>query len=213
LRRAWRYVVRGWYEPGALYVLKEALGLATAKGRYIYVSDGGHWENLGLTELLRRRCTHVVVVDASGDAGLGDIGRAIAVSRAELGVDVKLDPRATLADDDKLAAGPVAVGTVRYPDGQEGDIYYARSVLWDDAPSDLHLFARREPLFPNHPTANQFLSGEVFDAYRTLGYAVGEHLVSKLRLPPAQRDEPAAREGAADPARTRAPRRPSRRLV
>jgi hypothetical protein len=171
-------------------VLKEGLGLADAQGRYIYVSDGGHWENLGLTELLRRRCTHVVVVDASGDPGLGDIGRAIAVTRAELGVEIKLDPRRTLAEDSDLARSPVAVGSFRYPDGQEGDIYYARSVLWEGAPSDLHLFASREHLFPNHPTSNQFLSGELFDAYRALGWAVGEELVSAMSLPPPGFDEP-----------------------
>ena len=67
------------------------LGLASAHGKFFYVSDGGHWENLGLTELLRRRCTHIVAVDASGSASLADIGRAMAVARAELGVEFKFD--------------------------------------------------------------------------------------------------------------------------
>jgi Patatin-like phospholipase len=189
LRRLWRYIVRGWWEPGAWYVLKEGLGLADTDSRYIYVSDGGHWENLGLTELLRRRCTHIVVVDASGDPGLGDIGRAIAVARAELGVEVRLDPRPTSPGRAELAESPFAVGSFRYPDGQEGDIYYARSVLWESAPSDLHLFAAQEHPFPNHPMSNQFLTGELFDAYRALGWAVGEELVSAISLPPASFDE------------------------
>ncbi len=187
--RLWRYVVRGWREPGALYVLKEGLGLVNANGRYVYVSDGGHWENLGLTELLRRGCTHVVVVDASGDPGLGDIGRAMAVARAELGVEFKLDPRGTLAKEGELADSPVAVGSFEYPDGRQGQIYYARSVLWKGAPSDLHLFAGREQLFPNHPTSNQFLSGELFDAYRALGWAVGGALGEKISIPPDSWDE------------------------
>jgi Patatin-like phospholipase len=192
LRRAVRYIIRGWREPGAWYVLKEGLGLADTGGRYIYVSDGGHWENLGLTELLRRRCSHIVVVDASGDPGLGDIGRAIAVSRAELGVEVTLDPRPTSQGDGKLACSPVAVGSFTYPDGEKGDIYYARSVLWEGAPSDLHLFAAQAPLFPNHPTSNQFLTGELFDAYRALGWAVGGELEAAISLPPGRRDEPRA---------------------
>lgn len=190
VRRGCAYIVRGWREPGAWYVLKEGLGLVDAQGRYIYVSDGGHWENLGLTELLRRRCTHIVVVDASGDRGLGDIGRAMAIARAELGVEVRLDPRATMPDEGKRAESPYAVGTFTYEDGLEGDIFYARSVLWEGAPSDLHLFADREALFPNHPTSNQFLSGELFDAYRALGWAVGDELASDLVLPQERFDEP-----------------------
>ena len=194
-RRAWRYAVRGWQEPGGWYVLKEALGLASVKGKYIYVSDGGHWENLGVTELLRRRCSHIVVVDASGDADLGDIGRAVAVARAELGVEVRLDPRTTSPADGALAASPVAVGSFVYPDGQRGEIYFARSVLWDGAPPDLQMLADRDKLFPNHPTGNQFLTGELFDAYRALGWAVGEVLVGQLRLPPTHFDEHAAPQG------------------
>jgi G:T/U-mismatch repair DNA glycosylase len=185
-----RYVVRGWREPGAWYVLKEGLGLAGTKGRYIYVSDGGHWENLGLTELFRRRCTHIIAVDASGSATLGDIGRAMSVARAELGVEVDLDPRGAVADANGLASSPVVVGNFKYPDGQLGAIYFARSVLWDGAPVDLRLFAEHEKAFPNHPTANQFLSGEVFDAYRALGWAVGGELESKVHLPPPAFDEP-----------------------
>lgn len=193
------YVLRKWFEPGAWYVLKEGLGIVDAHGRYIYVTDGGHWENLGLTELLRRRCTHVVVVDASGDPSLADVGRAMAVARAELGVEFKLDPRVTRPGKDDLADTPVAVGTFKYADGQVGDIFYARSVLWKHAPSDLHLLATHESRFPNHPTSNQFLSGDLFDAYRALGWAVAEELTAVLSLPPEKYDEPR-------PSATRRPR-------
>ncbi len=190
MRRIGRSIVSGWRAPGAWYVLKEGLGLVHTRGRYIFVSDGGHWENLGLTELLRRRCTHIVVVDASSDAGLGDLGRAVAVARAELNVEIRLDPRGTVPDEARLAETPVAVGTFRYPDGEVGDIFYARSVLWSEAPSDLHLFASHSRRFPNHPTSNQFLSGERFDAYRALGWAVGGELIKAMSLPHMRFDEP-----------------------
>ena len=35
---------------------------------YLYVSDGGHWENLGIVEALRRGCTELIVISASGMA-------------------------------------------------------------------------------------------------------------------------------------------------
>jgi hypothetical protein len=210
VRRLWRYVVRGWHEPGAWYVLKEALGLASVKGKFIYISDGGHWENLGVTELLRRRCTNIIVVDASGDAGLGDIGRAIAVARAELGVEIRLDPYATCPGDDGLAASPVAVGSFEYPDGQQGQIYFARCVLWAGAPTDLQLLAARDRLFPSHPTGNQFLSGELFDAYRALGWAVAEELDRHVQLPSARLDERLRRQPGTR--RAGGPRQPVRKF-
>jgi hypothetical protein len=195
-RRTVRSLIRRWREPGALYVLKEGLGLAKARDPYVYVSDGGHWENLGLTELLRQGCTHVIAIDASGDPGLGDVGRAMSVARAELGVDFSLDPRKTLGKDGQPPSSPVAVGSFTYPEGDVvGQIYYCRSVLWRDAPSDLHLFAAEDSRFPNHPTSNQFLSGELFDAYRGLGWAAGKELtkVLKKKVPPPVPDgiEPA----------------------
>jgi hypothetical protein len=182
-----RSIVRRWKEPGSFYVLKEGLGQVSANGQYIYVSDGGHWENLGLTELLRRECTHVIAVDASGDPGLGDIGRAMSVARAELGVEFDLDPRDTLPRGEDLPASPIVEGTFTDADNRVGQIYYCRSVLWRDAPSDLHLFKAHDSRFPNHPTSNQFLSGELFDAYRGLGWAVGKQLTDLLKekVPPA----------------------------
>jgi hypothetical protein len=200
VQRLWRYVVRGWHEPGAWYVLKEALGLASVKGKYIFISDGGHWENLGVAELLRRRCSDVIVVDASGDAGLGDIARAISVARAELGVEIDLDPRTTCPGEDGLAESPVAVGSIRYPNGQQGQIYFARCVLWKGAPTDLQLLAQRDKLFPSHPTGNQFLSGELFDAYRALGWAVTEELHKHLQLTSAELDELLKHHAAPRPA-------------
>lgn len=194
LRKALDAVGKGWREPGALYVLKEALGLANAKRDYVYVSDGGHWENLGLAELLQRRCTEVIVVDASGDPGLGDISRAMSVARAEAGVEFDFDPSCTIAGEDGLAESPVKAGSFRYHDGLEGHIYYIRCVLWKDAPSDLRLFAERERPFPNHPTSNQFLSGELFDAYRALGWSVGDFLVPELSLLPARFGHPVPSE-------------------
>ena len=34
---------------------------------YVYLSDGGHFENLGIYEMVRRRCRLIVVSDAGRD--------------------------------------------------------------------------------------------------------------------------------------------------
>ena len=191
VRRVGRALAAGWREPGGLYVLKEAMGLAGTRGRFIHVSDGGHWENLGLVELIRRRCTHMIVVDASagGRSPLQDIARAAALARSDLGAEVRLDPAATLPSAaTSRAEEPVAVGSVTYPDGSMGVIYYARCVLWDGVPMDLAVFREKDHQFPQHPTSNQLFSGEQFDAYRALGWEVAAALAQRANVPLDQFD-------------------------
>src|SRR6185295_8570100 len=46
----------------------EMLGLTDDRNTWIYLSDGGHFENLGLYELVLRRCAVIVVSDGGADA-------------------------------------------------------------------------------------------------------------------------------------------------
>lgn len=182
------FVRNGWREPGALYVLREAIGALSLKKRFIYLTDGGHWENLGMVELLRRRCTHVLCFDASADQVMGgqDIGRAMALARSELGVDVRLDPRPTMPTGDACSDDSAVLGSIVYPDGQEGRLIYAKATLPRNATWDLHAFKSRESKFPNHSTSQQFFTDEQFEAYRSLGHAAGRRAVELLNLPPAR---------------------------
>jgi hypothetical protein len=176
---------KGWHEPGALYVLREALGGTRSTHRFIYLTDGGHWENLGLVELLRRRCTHVLCFDASvdqGGAGL-DLGRAMALARSELGADIDLDPAPVLPDANGLGRDTAAAGRIRYPDQQDAKLVYARAVLTEQSSWDLHAFRARDARFPNHSTTKQFFSDEQFEAYRTLGYEAGRRALELLNIP------------------------------
>ncbi|MGH2373968.1 MAG: hypothetical protein ACRDIC_10950 [bacterium] len=185
LRRLLTWARDGWHEPGALYVLREALGAASSTRRYIYLTDGGHWENLGLVELLRRRCTHVLCFDASYDAkGLGlDVGRAIALARSDLNAQVDLDPRSVLPGTDGFSEAMAVDGAVVYPTGESANLVYAKAVLTKDASWDLHAFNARDSRFPNHSTTQQTFTDEQFEAYRKLGYDAGLEALVKLRLP------------------------------
>ncbi|MCS7479456.1 hypothetical protein ACFFQW_39895 [Umezawaea endophytica] len=184
--RLWNSIRDGWHEPGALYVLREALGGAKSTHRYIYLTDGGHWENLGLVELLRRRCTHVLCFDATCDqTGDGlDIGRAIALARSELSADVDLDPRPVMPDSDGLSQSMAVAGSVRYPmPDQEAKLVYAKAVLTAGSSWDLQAFKRRDRRFPNHSTSQQMFTDEQFEAYRTLGYEAGKKALELLNIP------------------------------
>jgi hypothetical protein len=71
-------------------LLQEAFGLTTDGKRYVYLSDGGHFEDLGLYEMVRRRCRFIVVVDAGEDARLSfdDLGNAIRKIYIDLGIRI-----------------------------------------------------------------------------------------------------------------------------
>jgi hypothetical protein len=190
-------IVDGWREPGALYVLREALGGLNLKHRFIYLTDGGHWENLGLVELLRRRCTDMLCFDASADhAGAGqDLGRAIALARSELGADIELDPRPVLAGDDGCSTDVAVRGTVHYPDQQDGRLVYAKATMTSGASWDLQAFKARDGRFPNHSTSQQIFTDEQFEAYRSLGHAAGRRAVELLNIPPSQLADAASANG------------------
>jgi hypothetical protein len=181
-------IVEGWREPGALYVLREAIGGLTLAHRYVYLTDGGHWENLGLVELLRRRCTDVLCFDASADAAgaAGDIGRAIALARSELGADVTLDPAPTRPLDGTSSADLAVRGDVHYPDGGQARLVYAKATLTEALSWDLRSFQHRDGRFPHHSTARQIFTDEQFEAYRSLGHAAGRRAVELLNLPTSQ---------------------------
>ena len=84
---------------GLYYLLAELMGLANEKRDYIYLSDGGHFDNLGLYELIRRRCKFIVCCDAGADPqfGFDDLGMAIRKIRADFGVDTSTSTTAKLS--------------------------------------------------------------------------------------------------------------------
>jgi hypothetical protein len=85
-----------WQPPRPSYLLRELFGRNRADGRYLFVTDGGHYENLGLVELLRRGCTKIYCFDASGGESFSELGEAVALARSELGVEIEIDPTALL---------------------------------------------------------------------------------------------------------------------
>ena len=74
-------------------MLAEAFGLTDAANPYVYLSDGGHFENLGLYEMVLRRCHYIVVSDGSCDAdrSFTDLGNAIRKIRIDLGIDIEIE--------------------------------------------------------------------------------------------------------------------------
>ncbi|MBI5616913.1 MAG: patatin-like phospholipase family protein [Gammaproteobacteria bacterium] len=173
--RRWR---RGGPRFGLFNILKELFGSVDEDSRYVYVSDGGHFDNMGLYELVRRGCTRIVVCDGEADGAyqFEGIASAIAKCRADLDVDIVLDVTEIrpLADGGPCLAHFVR-GEVRYPEGTPGTLLYLKSSLVDREmlAADLRHYAYAHTDFPHQSTDDQWFDESQFEAYRLLGLCIG----------------------------------------
>lgn len=159
-----------WF-PGA-QLISEMLGLTHGGGKYVHLSDGGHFENLALYELVRRRCRFIFCVDAAADPKrrFSDLGNAIQKCRVDFGTEIEIDVAAMRSEgSDERPQARCAVGRIRYPDGSLGTLLYLKPTLLGDEPSDVMHYASSHPDFPQQPTGDQFFDEAQFESYRRLG--------------------------------------------
>jgi hypothetical protein len=163
-------------------LLSELLGKTDNQGNYVHLSDGGHFDNLGLYELVRRRCRYILAVDAAEDRGRtsDNLANAIRLCRRDFGVHIEIDTM-KLAERGvtHLTEGHYAVGTIHYEDvdnGQQpGTLVYLKISMTGDEPSDLLEYHAKHQEFPHDPTLpDQFFDETQFECYR----ALGEHVAS-----------------------------------
>jgi hypothetical protein len=166
-----------WLKTGPkvalFHLLREVFGLTDKASGYVYLSDGGHFENLGIYELVRRRCRYIIACDAGADPryGFEDLGNAIRKCRTDLGVEIDLDVR-QIAELDALRynGAPCAVGAIRYSEDQVGTILYIKASRRAGVPSDVMHYASENAAFPHESTSDQFFSESQFESYRRLGH-------------------------------------------
>lgn len=162
--------------PRLSYLLKEMFGIHDLDDPYIYLTDGGHWENTGLVELIRDSdFTEVVCIDADEKPRqtVTQIAQAINLAALECGTEIKLslDPLRGPADAGRggdYSPQSVALGLIQRGD-RVGLLWYAKPVLTADAPLDLLSYAECDPDYPATSTVDQFFHIAQFKAYRDLG--------------------------------------------
>ena len=186
-------------------LLYELLGMTTDDKKWVYLSDGGHFENLGVYELVRRRCRFIVACDAGqdGDVTFEDLGNAIERCRADFGVDIEIDLGKLRRRCRRRSERHCAIGTIRYDRldaarrrrrrrSSPGTLLYIKTSLTGDEPADVLSYAAEHPAFPHESTSDQFFDESQFESYRALGFhAVCERLqhrrLRRRALPDARR--------------------------
>ena len=197
--------------PRQVRLLYEVAGRHRARSTFLYVTDGGHIENLGLLELLRRECTTIVCLDAAGGSTetFSTLGQAIALAASELNVRIVIDPAQDLEPfGDRTNRADHTVGVITYASGKVGRLIYGKALVTADSPWDVRAYAAKDRRFPATPTSDQLFSGETFDAYQALGRHVGKQCADVVTgaAAPRRGRRPA---GVADIRENVAPRRPS----
>jgi len=177
-----------------LWWMKEALGQTREDNAYVYLSDGGHFENLGLYEMVARRCRFIVVSDAGADPGhtFEDLGNAIRKIRVDFGIDIEIDLDTLRKNNDaKFTQWHLAIGTIRYDQADKmapvGTLIYVKACLTGDEPADILEYAHSQPDFPHQTTSDQFFDEAQFESYRRLG----EHTAREV-FRPAKNTSPVA---------------------
>jgi hypothetical protein len=176
--------MRLFWRPNPLWLFREMLSRLDAKRRGIYVSDGGHFENTGMYQLLKRRCRVIVAVDATTDAsmtfdGLADLKR---YARVDLNVEIDIDVAPMKLDGDGVCRTHCVVGRIRYPTTQtlaasEGILFLVKSSLTGDEDVEIQSYKSRAPHFPHEPLSDQFFDEGQFEAYSRLGHHAAASLL------------------------------------
>jgi len=175
------------------------LGMASHEDPIVYLSDGGHFENLGMYELLRRRCKFIIAVDCSGEPsdpedelnfqGLAEPARR---GRIDFGIDIDIDLRPLMRNPEtREVKSHFAVGRIHYPteSGQVGDVpseqstgilvYIKPGRVEGQLPPDIINYSRQiGPAFPHDPTSDQQFDSPQFESYRKLGFLAGRAVIT-----------------------------------
>ncbi len=155
------------------------------EGDFVQLTDGGHFENLALYELIRRRTRLIVLCDGGADPDyqFSDFANAVEKVRIDFGTLILADcedlqplvPRkkagAKVAEDDiECAERGYIMCTIIYPDNSQGRLLYLKTTFFEQLSADLYGYKKTHPQFPDEPTSDQFFDEKQFEAYRELGF-------------------------------------------
>ena len=173
-------------------LMAELFGMTNEESSYVYLSDGGHFEDLALYEMVRRRCRWIIVCDGAqdGEHAFEDLGNAVRKIRIDLGVRISFPDSSLLRADKDAKPADVpyyAIGTIDYPSDRtpaggpapRGRVLYIKpGVRGSEAAADVIAYQRANPEFPQQTTGDQWFDEPQLEAYRALGYLMFDRIVA-----------------------------------
>jgi hypothetical protein len=163
--------------------------------KFVELTDGGHFENLGLYELVRRKLGLILIVDGEADPTISLHSLVSATRRVEQDFNASLTffeglgperlimyPGPGYPAGVRYAKSPFIVGKLTYDDGTEGTLILVKATVIKEMDFTTSGYLASNPDFPHQSTVDQFFNPDQFDAYRYLGYESGLQAIEKLQL-------------------------------
>jgi len=159
----------------------ELLGSTNDRGQAVYLSDGGHFDNLGIYEMFRRRCAVIVVVDADADPDCKLLDLGAALRRAEIDMEVRVEWTDWLGSrtDRKPETSGLGFGRIFYKEGGEGVLVYMKPDYGPDLPVTVRAYGAEHATFPHESTLDQWFTESQFESYRALGLWQAARMLGK----------------------------------
>jgi hypothetical protein len=191
-----------WFPPNLLApgIRQGLFGSGTTENAFfIELTDGGHFDNTGLYELIRRRVKIIVLSQGSQDVNysMDDLANTIQRVRVDFGVHIRFTSDTYPLDAIRpTELGAVvrrgwALGTIKYPGtDKQGILLYLQASPIAGMNADTVSYWRRNVDFPNQTTADQFFDEEQLEAYRELGMGIAQTAVKSLKGEYEPWDEP-----------------------
>lgn len=169
-------------------ILCELTGSANGRADWVNLTDGGHFENLGVYELIRRRCRLIVVVDAGCDSKyhFEDLANLLIKCWTDFGVHIHFDEKKFeylhQKKDSRYCRANGIIGDIEYDKKNNvyGQLIYLKSSMTGDEWPDIRHYADMHEDFPHETTADQFFDENQFEAYRHLGFKIATEMVKTL---------------------------------
>jgi hypothetical protein len=167
---------------------------------YLELTDGGHFDNTGLYELIRRRVDTIYYSSAGADPNftLDDIGSLLVRIQVDFDVTItfndEMEGLMPGSDGDSVYARRFGFsrmgfdkGTIHYPatatePAKKGTLYIVRATLVRDLPAEIYSYRAQHEEFPNQSTNDQFFNEVQVEAYRELGLRLTAQMCSALSI-------------------------------
>ncbi|MBL8221789.1 MAG: hypothetical protein JNL62_21310 [Bryobacterales bacterium] len=165
------------------YLFRELFGWAEDDDVYVNISDGGHFDNLGLYELIRRECDLIIVGDGEEDKDyvFESLGMAIRRCRVDFEAEIEIDvSRIRPKSEGAVSDTHFAIGWIKYKSNKKGVLVYLKSSVTGEEPYDVEQYRRRNPAFPHQSTGDQFFSESQFESYRQVGMTAAEEMWRRI---------------------------------
>ena len=165
---------------GVLWFIRELFCKTHENVNYVYLSDGGHFENMGIYELVRRKCKYIVLVDGEEDSKweFGGFAEAVRKCRMDHNAEIEID-LTPMKPAEKSKHSPIsyAFGTIKYSKPEsEGTLLYLKLSLPEmkQLPVDVINYVAMNGNFPHQSTTDQWFDETQFESYRKLGETIAK---------------------------------------